>query len=388
MASLNAPKREQFSMIVAAALAVLGLAGLLIGQRIAPERTMFAYLTSFVFAVSIAVGALFYLLISYAIDSAWMSVTRRIAETISLGILPLAVLFVPIAVKLRWLYPWASAHAGAMSSTPHKAAYLNAPGFVVRGCAYFFVWVLCAWLLSKWSRAREQTATMRPLTRERTFSCAMLPAVSLATTFCAFDWLMSLDPEWSSAMLGVYYFSGGFLSAMALLAILLRGLWRSDARVTPNHFHALGRMLLAFTIFWAYTAYFQVFLVVIAEKPSELAFYATRGHGSWRYLGLTLVVGHAALPISLLLPKAPKFRPAYVTGVSIWLLLMHFVDMYWVVMPFHDPDGAKPHWLDLSALCAICGAVTTFCLWRQRGVPALAHSDPRLEEGLRYASSQ
>src|SRR5690606_31121840 len=100
--------------------------------------------------------------------------------------------------------------------------------------------------------------------RERVLSSLMLPVLALTITFAAFDWLMSLQPFWLSSIFGVYVFAGGFLAGMALLAILAYGTVRTGhlrEELTGYHFHALGRLLLAFVIFWAYCAYFQAMLI-------------------------------------------------------------------------------------------------------------------------------
>jgi len=47
-----------------------------------------------------------------------------------------------------------------------------------------------------------------------------LVVVALTLTFAAFDWLMSLEPTWYSTSYGVYVFAGGYLAALALVAVV------------------------------------------------------------------------------------------------------------------------------------------------------------------------
>jgi len=381
--------------------AALGALGLALGFMRDPTRTAFAYLVAFALVASLCVGALFVLLIGYAINAAWMSVIRRLCEGVAFGALPLALLFAPLALNLGRLYAWTNpAPVGlapeALAELAHKQAYLNAGGFVARGGAYCVIWAVCVVVLRRWSRQRERVAITaanaeESLSRERVFSSAMLPLVSLAITFAAFDWLMSLTPSWFSSTFGVYYFAGGFVGAIALLCVLAqRGVSRGTLRdvLTGHHFHALGRLVFAFTIFWAYVAYFQVFLISIADKPNEVTFYLARLHGGWRLLSYALIGGHFVLPVLLLFPKRVKFSGAYLAGLSWWLLLMHWLDIYWLVMPVHQPNSIAPSWLDLAALLAVGGVTTCFCSVAQKGVPLVATGDPLLEAGLRYASNQ
>ncbi len=384
----------------AAACALGGVLGLGFGFGQEPKRAAFAYLVAFAYAVSLSVGSLFVLMIGYAVNAAWMSVLRRVCEAVALGVIPLALLFIPLALCLEHLYVWADPPAGLPSELSarihHQQAYLNRGAFVARGGGYFVVWIACALLLRIWSRRRERAASLAPTTprslaRERGFACALLPLVSLAITFAAFDWLMSLTPAWFSSAFGIYYFAGGFVGALALISVLAqRGVRRGELRevVTGHHFHALGRMVFAFTIFWAYVAYFQVFLISIADKPGEVTFYLARLQGGFRALSYLLMVGHFALPVLLLFPKRVKFSGRYVALLSGWLLAMHWVDLYWLVVPAFQPTRAVPSWLDLAALLAVGGATACFCSLVQRGVPWVSGGDPLLEAGIRYASNQ
>jgi len=385
------------TIAVALALAALGSAGLVVGVVTSPGRALHAYLAAFATAASIAIGALVLQLIGHAASARWMSVTRRLVGTITLALVPLALLFVPIVLGAAWLYVWAD--AGTVAALPedvrallaHKQAYLNVPFFAVRGAVYFALWITCAVLLRVWAR-RHQGGVADPeaaLARERGFASAMLPAVGLAMSFAAFDWLMSLEPTWTSTIFGVYYFAGGFLAAVATVAVCAWAGVRArlaEGVLSPHHFHALARLLLAFTVFWAYVAYFQVFLIQIADRPGEVSFYLHRLAGSWRAFVIVLAVGHFGLPFLLLLPRAPKFRAGRVAAVAAWILLVHYLDIYWLVLPTATPAGASPHPLDLAALAAVAGLCVAFCAWAQRGQTLVAAHDPFLPEGLGYAS--
>jgi hypothetical protein len=398
MAPVMAPFEGRRLTLVASLVACLGAVGAAIGFIVDPKRALFAYLNAYAYCVSICVGALFVLMIGYAANATWMSVIRRVCETISLGIVPQLLLFAPIAVGMGQLYAWvdppATASAHVLEAIAHKRPYLNPPFFVVRTLLYFAVWIAGAALLRRWSRARDRLRVtagdpVEALSRERRFSCAMLVPVSLVTTFAAFDWLMSLQPEWFSSMFGIYYFSGAFVAALAAISLITYAGQRAGAFtgvLTPHHFHALGRMLFAFVIFWAYAAYFQVFLIGIADKPIEVSYYLLRMNGAWKTLGKVLIIGHFAVPFALLLPKSVKFHPWYVASLSAWILLMHFADITWLVLPTHVQSGVPVSWMEVSCLLALGGISIAYCAFTQRGAPVVAVGDPMLPEGIRYTS--
>jgi hypothetical protein len=227
------------------------------------------------------------------------------------------------------------------------------------------------------------------LGRERRFASAMLPPVGLALTFASFDWVMSLDRLWYSTIFGIYVFAGGFVAAIGLVTVLSARIWSVEPAggyFTRNHFHALGRMLFAFTVFWAYNAFFQVMLIRIANKPEEVTFFLARDHGVWRALIYVLILGRFAVPFLVLMPRKPKFDPRRMASIAWWMVAMHLVDIYWLVIPSHVPGGQPLSWLDLAALAAVIGAAVAVAARRQRGVAVVAVGDPFLDEGAAYRS--
>jgi hypothetical protein len=383
----------------AAVVAVLGFAGLGVGLAVDPARAWLSYLMAFAFAISVSVGALILLLISYASNARWMAVVRRAIEIPTLPLPALAALFVPIAFGLDHLYPWSApeelpAHTAAVLRG--RAPYATPELFLVRSAVYLAIFIVAAELLRRWSVRRDAVRTGPPpadpeaaLARERTFASAMLPPVGLALTFAAFDWIMSLEPQWYSSIFGIYVFAGGFLAAIAGVTVLAERLWRrreAGGAVTRNHFHALGRLLFAFTVFWAYAAFFQAMLIRIADKPEEVEFYLERIGGAWTVLVYVLVLGHFALPFLILLPRAVKFRPRALAAIAWWLVLVHLVDIYWLVIPAHVRDAMPLHWLDLAALAAVVGTAVAVAARRQHRVLLVAEGDPFLPQGAAYRS--
>lgn len=389
-----------------AVVALLGFIALAIGLAVDAERTFLSYLMAFAFVFTTAAGGLILLMSGYATNARWMSVVRRANEAISLPLPALVVLFIPIVCGAAWLYPWQSPPPGLPSHEleiiRHRAGYLNLPFFTVRAAIYLFILIMSSFLLRRWSVRRDEhladlpaagdeVATEAYLGRDRAFASAMLPPVALALTFAGFDWIMSLQPVWYSSILGFYLFGGGFLAALALVTVISARIWRRDEGggvVTPNHFHALGRLMFAFTVFWAYIAFFQAMLIRIANKPNEVTFYLQRIGGGWAVFVYILILGHFAVPFLVLLLRPLKFRPRAMSAIGVWLLVMHLVDIYWLVIPSHVQGLMVLSWLDLAALAAVVGTCVAVAAWRQDGVRIIAIGDPFLAKGATYRSKQ
>jgi len=378
---------------VALGAATLGIAGLLAGLVAAPRQFFVAYLAAYAFAVTIAVGALLFLMICHAMRATWPVALRRLVEA-TVGTLPLlAILFVPLLFGLRSLYPWLRPESIAdeheRQLVLHKLPYLNPSFFVARTALYFAIWIAAGALLRGWSLRSDLDPTRDPSAKLQTLSVAALPPVALAISFAAFDWLMSLTPAWFSTMFPVYVFAGGFLGAIAVLTLLTSASHRAELLpgLSSSHYHALGRLLLAFTVFWAYAAFFQFFLVWIANRPDEAIYYAARMRRPWKGPSVVLVFAQFVLPFLALLNYDLKRRRGPLTALAIWLIAAHYVDVHWLVAPALRPAGPPYHWLDVAALLAVGGVTVAYGAWRLRGHPIVPIHDPALARALAYESS-
>jgi hypothetical protein len=364
--------------------ALLGIVALFIGVLVAPSRAWFAYLAAWTFGVTVCVGALLLVMVGHASKGRWMVVTLRPAEAI-VGALPLfALLFVPLCFGLRQLYPWMD------HPDPHKARYLSADFFIARTALYFIVFITIGTLLRRWSRRNDEDPSMARVLRMRRLSGAALPLVGLTLTWASFDWTMSLYPHWWSTIFGLYYFAGSFVAAIALVSVVLYvpafGVG-ALVHATPEHAQALGRLLFAMTAFWAYMAFSQLLIYWIADLPAEIPFYEARTRGSWSGVTYLLVCGNFVAPFFLLLNRQWKRRGDYLALVGAWLFMMHYVDVYWLVLPVHDVRGADPDWLDLGAILFVGGVSCAWIARRWAGAPPLPRHAPELAEGLSYEAA-
>ena len=376
------------------ASAILGLLGAVAtgyGFATEPTQAAFSYLTAWLFAFSIAIGGLVLLMIAHATGARWAIAFRRFIEAITSALPVIAILFIPIALSVHRLYAWVDPSPGLapedLAKLAHKAPYLNVTFWVIRAAILLIVWSLAGELLVRWA-ARLNRDEPRYRNRLVTLATPGLPFVALTLTLAVFDWLMSLTPLWASTVFGLLFWSGGFLAALCLVSVLARDARRVPevaAAITPDLTGTIGRMMFAFLAFWAYMEFSQGIIIWIANKPSEVPWYVARGAAAWGTVFGILIVGHFALPFFTLLSRGLKRRPTPLALVGWWLLLMHYVDVYWLVMPVLHANVAL-HWLDFSAPCAVVGIAVALAALRTRGRAPLPTEDPRLPAALAYKS--
>jgi hypothetical protein len=137
-------------------------------------------------------------------------------------------------------------------------------------------------------------------------------------------------------------------------------------------------------VFWTYIAFSQFFLMWYANLPEETVWYQARMEGSWMTVSVVLMVGHFVAPFFYLMGRPVKRNGVTLAVGGAWLLVMHFLDLYWQVMPTLHPEGFRPSALDVAALAAIGGCFVAAASWLMRRHALVPLRDPRLAESLAF----
>jgi hypothetical protein len=373
---------------IAVALASVAVAAAGVDALIRPNAAAFAYLAAFSFVATTALGGLSMLMIAHATGAGWFVVLRRLCEAISGSLVLLPLLFAPIACVLPFLYPWARPFSGFDESLRtaliHSAGWMNPALFLLRALFYMLLWIGLGELLRRASLAEDRGGSEGQRRWQLAVSAAGLPIVLFSASFAGFDWVMSAVPGWNFNILGLYLLSGGFAAALGMLSLatfLARRRKVLPAELGPAHATALGRLLLTSICLWGYLAASQLVVVWSANLPIEAGFYLARFEGSFRILALALILGHFAVPFLVLVGYPAKRSFALLAAVGGWLVLMHGVDVYWLLMPA-APGSRGP--VDLVPFLALSALLFAFGLLRFSRAPATPLEAEQLERSLAY----
>ena len=372
-------------LVGAAALAIC-----VVGAFFAPAQFFRSYLSAFLFWMGIALGCLAVVMLHHVTGGAWGLPIRRPLES-GTRTLPLMLLFfLPIVVGAGKIYEWAD--PAAVAHDPilrHKSLYLNLPFFISRAALYFAAWLALAYFLNRWSADQDRTGD-RPIARRlQLLSSAGLVAYGLTVTFASIDWAMSLEPHWFSTMYGVLFIAGQGLSAFAFivaLLVLLAGTPPLAGFVTQRHYHDLGKLMLAFVMFWAYVSFSQYLIIWSGNLPEEIPWYLRRLQGGWGWVGAALVVLHFVLPFLLLLPASANRNPRILGTVAAIVVLMRAVDVFWLTQPAFAGSRFRLHWMDILAPVGMGGLWLAAFLWQLGKRPLLPMNDPEMQEAVVHGS--
>jgi hypothetical protein len=363
----------------------------IIGMVVSPREGAFSYLMAFTYWAGISMASVILLMIFHATHARWMVILRRPIEAMASSVPIFVLLFIPVIIGMKHVYIWvdppASLGREALHVLEHKHAWLNSTAFIVRGFFYLLFASFLGWRLFGWSLRQDREGGTGLTSSQRKLSAGGLPFLALAFTFAAFDWIMSLYPTWFSTIFGVYWFAGSFGCALSVLAIATnraRAANLFSGGMHDDHTHSIGKLMLAFVCFWTYVAFSQLLLIWIAGLPEEIPFYITRFKPGWAWVGFVLIFGHFFIPFGLLLSRARKRDPQRLARVGWFILLIHFFDIFWLVMPALYPEGFALHWTTLPAFLGVGLLAVAFTVSRLRGKLIIPVKDPYLAESLRY----
>jgi hypothetical protein len=321
----------------AAGLAVTAIGAFVISK----EQFAYTYLFAFAFFFTIILGATFWNCVHHATDSEWSVVIRRQIENIASLFPYLFLFFLPLLACASILWKWWDLGPGVDPLLDAKRPFLTHWFFYLRIALYFGVVSLIVWALRSHSTRQDENGNASHTLSMRKLGIGGIPAVALTITFGGIDWLMGLDYHWFSTMWGVYLFAGAAGSSMSLIVLLITALKSHGYLkvVNDEHYHMMGKWMLAFTIFWAYIGFDQYMLIWYANIPEETIYYIIRNQGNWVILSTALVALRFFLPFPILLTQWVKKEPSRLKWVAMLIIFMQLLDMFVIVIPTLKKTG-------------------------------------------------
>jgi hypothetical protein len=330
-------------------------------------------------------------MLQYTSGGNWGRLGRRFWEA-STRTLPLvALFFIPILIGMKHLYPWTHMDAAELGAGK-IALYLNPKFFTARAIFYFIGWGFLAWRLGKWSQREEAgQTTPQQFVFIQNLSGFGIVFYGLTITFAAIDWTMSLNPHWWSTVWGMLFMVGEVLSTFAFTIILLVRL----AQVEPlsrmfktDYLHDFGKLMFAFVVLWAYLSFSQWLIIWSGNMLVEIKWYLVRLRGGWQYFGPLLIFFHFVFPFALLLSRNLKRHGRRVVMIALLILVMRFVDLFWLITPNFYPGDAMStmKWTEIAMYfvnpIAMGGLWLAFFFWQLGRRPLMPVNDPHFVEML------
>jgi hypothetical protein len=371
--------------------ALISIVACIAGYIQEPDRFFRSYLVAFTYVCTLGLAAFFFVMVQFLSGSAWSVTMRRIMENIMITLPAGALLFVPLAFGLNHIYPWTNpVTAQATENLRAKSDYLTNNFFILRTYGYFLLWSIWIFAIYRQSVKQDHKHSIRQMRIASRWSAPGLLLMVALGTLAAYDWLMTVEPSWYSTIFGLYYLADGavlFFAVMILICLAFRKAGVLDKEINIEHYHDLGKWLFAMTCFYTYMAFSQYLLIWYANIPDETQFYRHRMPGAWLYISLSLPFIRFFIPFFALISRPAKRNLTVLGVMSVWSLVVVYLDLYWVVMPVYYTNGPQIHWLDfatLGATVSIAGLVFWSRFRKHALVPA---GDLRLEQSLHFENA-
>ncbi len=370
-------------------LAIGGILGI-IGFITDASRASFGYLPTFMYLISVAIGSLFLVALEYAANADWSTPFRRVSEFLAASTPFILLLSLPLLFNMSSIFHWT--HTEVLAEDPilsGKSPYLNTSFFIIRTILFSVIWALFYYLLIKNSRKQDDTKDQLLTKKNIKYSVIFIPVFAITLTLSSVDWMMSIEPHWFSTIFGVYYFSGTVwvaLAALTLIVVLLRENGYYPEKINSEHYYSLGTLLFAFTAFWGYIAFSQYMLIWYADLPEETSWFFHRWEGVWVYFSLILIVTHFVVPFFALLSYSSKTNAKRLIFVSAWVLVAHYIDLYWLIMPGMPQNSMEYSfsWFDLTFPIALTGFFIILFSTLAKKYNIIPIGDPKLKRGLDF----
>ncbi len=394
--------------LIAAVLFVVGVLGWAAALSVDADRAWRAYLFNWLFWTGLGFGTVMFAAALVIVRAIWARTVRRIALS-TIGFLPIAVLLmIPLFFVGPHILPWVRYGAG------QQAAYLNMPFLTARNLVMMSLLTLVAYVFAYWA-LRPDAGLMREsgdaaasrgifgfLSRgwrgieqeevratRRLGRLAPIFGLVYAFTFTivAFDFILSLEDEWWSTLIGPYFFAGAFLSGIALtafLSVVHRKRLGLESLIDTPQLHDLGKLTFAFCVFWAYLFWAQYIVIWYGQLPSEQAFVVHRLGGVFRPLSITVLSLIFIVPFFGLLGVLPKKTPAWLGGATLVILIGLWFERYILTYPSYyvGADSIPLGWPEVVTGLAFAGVFSACVMWFPTKFPILQMWEPYYEPEL------
>jgi len=375
-------------IITGALLTTIGLFTL--GDH-ALQRFLSNTLINSFFFFAIALGALFFLALQYATETAWYVAVKRIIEAVA-GYLPIGILFLLTVLAVITLmdgahiYIWMDKDVVAHDEIIRgKSAYLNKGFFWLRTIGYLVCYYLFYTGFRKRSLEEDRVGGTAIHFKNYRKGATFLVFFAVFSSTQTWDWIMSIDAHWYSTLFGWYVFAGFWCSAMVVVVLLTFYLKNLGylTQVNDSHIHDIGKWIFATSFLWSYLWFSQFMLIWYANMPEETTYYIARIQDyKLLYFGMFFI--NFAFPMLLLMSRDAKRHVGILSFVGLVILAGHWLDVYLMITVGAMGPTAHFGLFEIGMVVLVLGIFIRILLINLTKAPLSPQKHPYLEESIHH----
>ena len=378
--------------IITLLLIAIGAGSFIVGLLTDHRLTWAHYLIVNYYFFSLAMGGTFFFVIQKISQSGWSSAFQRIPEAMMSYIPFAAIFFLILFFGVNDIYHWSHKEAVALDPLmQHKSAFLNFPFFFARIIIYFILWIIFIWILRKISLKEDRynpedlKGIMFLFAKSELYSKIFIFILAITFSMSAFDWMMSIDVHWYSAIFALKNLVAAFLHGVSILTLIVFILHRLGYFPFLNkfHLHDFSRYIFMLSIVWGYFWFAQFMIIWYGNIPEETAYFFVRWQNGWKIMFFLEIGLNWAVPFLVLLPVKTSRNMTAIIIVIILLIIGQYIELYLQVIP-GTTGVLKFGWIAAGIFIGYAGLFALIVATALSKAKIIPHNHPYLEESLKH----
>jgi len=378
--------------IITLLLIAIGAGSFIVGLLTDHRLTWAHYLIVNYYFFSLAMGGTFFFVIQKISQSGWSSAFQRIPEAMMSYIPFAAIFFLILFFGVNDIYHWSHKEAVALDPLmQHKSAFLNFPFFFARIIIYFILWIIFIWILRKISLKEDRynpedlKGIMFLFAKSELYSKIFIFILAITFSMSAFDWMMSIDVHWYSAIFALKNLVAAFLHGVSILTLIVFILHKLGYFTFLNkfHLHDFSRYIFMLSIVWGYFWFAQFMIIWYGNIPEETAYFFVRWQNGWKIMFFLEIGLNWAVPFLVLLPVKTSRNMTAIIIVIILLIIGQYIELYLQVIP-GTTGVLKFGWIAAGIFIGYAGLFALIVATALSKAKIIPHNHPYLEESLKH----
>ncbi len=165
----------------------------------------------------------------------------------------------------------------------------------------------------------------------------ILPVFVSVHSIVSWDFAVSLVPAWHATVFAPYFVIGAVhsgVSGVVTMMVVLRTAFKWQDYITPDHFDALGRLLIAVATAWLYFFMLDVLFAIYGGETKEIAVMNQRIFSwPWGFFFFLIVVLGYIIPVGAWMFRSVRRNIMWMFFLSIIVNMSMWLERLWLIIP-------------------------------------------------------
>jgi len=316
---------------------------------------------SFLVVLYLALASTALCAVLHLVGARWRFEIRQLASSL-FALFPLAfVLLIILLAGGSMTFPWLNATG---EEARNISAWNNYTFLVSREIIGMLVVMAIYWLFIKRQAVSERSA--EDAANFHKIACWVPYTYVLYATMVAWDFEMTMLPDWESAIYAMQHFVSNFGMFLAFFVVWIYALNSGNKLLRPIEpyvYNYIAQMMFAFTLLWVYTFFAQYLTIWYGNLPPETGRMRAMQDGDYTFIWWSMIALKFVIPFSALAMRPTRHSIQAITAVAVCMITGTLFERYlWIAA--YTGKGSYP--ILAAIVIAVVVAAIGFFLVRMR----------------------